>query len=537
MQDFWDLDFACNCVQGGLPYVRGLKKPEAVAALRALVGFVQLLPHAPALLQEVRALAGRRLDGLDRAGGPDHVRLALQEQRGIRPYSYTAALQASGVPQAPAPQPGQRAAHSYVPPASLPGTSLRSLVRAGEQQRQDVRALEEAAEAAEAAAALMADPSRLKTQGSAGPGADDEDTAEAAAALARDTLAMNTQAGPQDDESLLFDLGPLPTLPGVGGGPRGGGGDDGDDEEEKVSASISTDDPVRVGNVDDPGLTPPPGAVGAGNVRAPAATDPLVDAGGTLGGLRGREDQSQVQAGSQELGGSSAVRPKFKKSRICKFVRRDEHCQDKDCDKEHPPRCGDPRCFPRRRRDCPHWHDLRGLYSNPPQRPQRRGPQGLGPQGQGNATGAGPGRARQGKLQGGQRQGGGRHQQHRQLRPPPPPLPYPFWQGQQQQQRRRQDQRQRQDYPIRPPLPHWQPWAPPPPLQPLRQRQQLPQQQQQHQQPRQQEQQVRSYSEVLRGGGSSGFDPLHLLLDRLAALEEAVARTRGSVSYPGTSAI
>ena len=39
-QDFWDLDFATRFVQGGLPYVRGLKKPEAVAAFRALVGVV-----------------------------------------------------------------------------------------------------------------------------------------------------------------------------------------------------------------------------------------------------------------------------------------------------------------------------------------------------------------------------------------------------------------------------------------------------------------------------------------------------------------
>ena len=199
-QDFWDLDFATRFVQGGLPYVRGLKKPEAVAAFRALVGVVQLIPNAPGLLQEDRALAGRRVDGLDKAGGADHVRQALQDQRGIRPFAYTAALRASGVPQAPPPRRGQQPAHSYVPPVSLPWASLRRLAGADKQQQE-----------------------------------------VAAADLLRDSREeLDTQEGTQYD-SLLFPA--LGTLAEGGAEGDGADGEDGDDEEE-VSGPNDTSNPV-----------------------------------------------------------------------------------------------------------------------------------------------------------------------------------------------------------------------------------------------------------------------------------------------------
>ncbi len=304
---FWNLGEALKCVQGGESHIGKLRKPEVVKALTALAWFVRTLPDALALLQEVRSLAGRVTDGIDKpgtAGYVDHPRQALLAQAGLSPYSYTRSLMASGIPYAGLPRPGHKTPDSFVPELMAP----------------------------------------------AAEGADRKRAAEASEG------AVAARAGDEDEESLLFSLGD-DELPGLSlldpakalaarehdeeaGGAAGDGGENpfpipagqedaaaGGDGRVKVSTSDALDDPARVGGVDD-------SASNAGNVCTPAATDPLVVAGGTLG--RMSAGQSQAQAGSQVLGGHSAGRQKFKKSRICKSVRGNGHCKDKDCGKEHP---------------------------------------------------------------------------------------------------------------------------------------------------------------------------------------------------------
>ena len=440
MQDFWDLDFAHRCVQGGLPYVRGLRKPEAVAALRALVGFVQLLPQAAALLQEIRALAGRRVDGLDKADGPDHVRQALQDQRGLRPYTYTAALRASGVPQAPPPRLGQQPAHSFVPGDSLPRTSLQRL--AGARRRQE----QEEEEAAAAAADLLADSQDLRTQNRG---------VQAAQTVGATPQKESQDHGTQDEgDSMLFSG--LGTLTGLASAPGSngelddavGGADEEDGSERKVSDLDEASNPFLC-NVDVPGTLPHRGGgaravpqlgggfgthvgaplalpqVGGGVVvHAPAETGPLVADGVTVG--RNEVDQSQGQDGAQAQGISAAERKRPQRRAVCVAIRRGDFCVDKDCPKEHPARCGDPGCFPTWRRDCPLWH----VRSSPTQA-------------QGNGASAGPGRAGrpqpQGAGQQGQREGRrrqGRQQQRRRQQEPVQQRPRRHqhgWQPQQQQ--------------------------------------------------------------------------------------------------------
>ena len=389
-RSFWDLNEALKCVQGGDSHINKLRKPETVRALTALTWFVRTLPDALALLQEVRALAGRVVDGLDRPGEDeyvDHARMALLAQSGLSPYAYTRTLMKSGIPYAGPPRPGHVAAHSYVPEVGGAGAG------AGGTHRGAAASMEE----------------------------DDDDG---------------------DEESLLFSgLGTL------------NGGRDGD----KVSATVVNDDLDRVGNVDDPERVPPRGS-DHGNVRAPAATDPLVVAAGVTVGRIADQSQDQARTRAPDTAGSA------KKQKLCKSVWKDDVCRDRDCERAHPPRCGDPRCFPQRREDCQHWHRLgvalrqqqqqQQQSSQPSQQRQQRGQQQRQRQSQqqGNGRGAGPGRAGQRQAQGmrrGARQqgqgvrrqqqqpnGGRQQQQQRQQQQPNG--------GRRQQQQRQQQQQQQQ---------------------------------------------------------------------------------------------
>ncbi len=291
---------------------------------------------------------------------------------------------------------------------------------------------------------------------------DEEEAAAAAAALeasSQQHLPTQQRQQHQQGESALFSQD-LPVLslfdPDTAGG--GGGGDGGaDGNEGKVSAPNANDDPVRVVDVDDPN-----DANVAGNVRAPAATDPLL-AVGTGGRIAG---QSQVQAGSQVRGQGQGLAPADSgKRKLCKTVWRDDVCRDWTCDRAHPPRCGDPMCFPTRRKDCQYWHRGGGRQEDQ-QQPQpsqlRRRPQQQQQQ-QGNGLGAGPGRAGHRKSQGNGSGPRGHRQQQQQLRQshqsrPPRHLP-------RQQQKLESCQRQPQpQLPRLPPPPPPPPAAYPPPL-------------------------------------------------------------------------
>ncbi len=350
MPSFWDLNEALKCIQEGESHINKLRKPEAVRALTAMAWFVRSIPGAPELLQEVRALAGRVTDGLDKPGTADYVDhpwRALMAQKGLTPYSYTTHLKQAGIPQAPPPLPGHAPAWSYVPDAGL-----------------------------------VAGPG-------AGPG-----VIQAAAGT------LGEQVG---DDSIFSGLGTLTAIGGEGKGAGGeeeeddvGGGDDDDDDSEgKVTTPLLNDDHERVGVVDDSART--------GNVRPPAETDPLVADGSTVG--RKDAGQSQVQAGAQVQDPAGSI-----KRKLCKSVWRDDVCRDRDCSRAHPPRCGDPRCFPIRRTGCQHWHRIGGDQRQQRQRQQQQQQQHHRPQQQrqlpqkpqGNGSSAGPGRAGRRQGQGGQ---------------------------------------------------------------------------------------------------------------------------------------
>ncbi len=375
-----------------------LRKPEVVRALTALAWFVRSIPGAPELLQEVRALAGRVTDGLDKPGAADYVDhpwRALMAQKGLTPYSYTAYLKQSGVPQAPPPLPGQAPAWSYVP-----GTT------------------DGAAAQVQAQVQARAATEHQATQGD-------------------DTIFSGLGTLTDQDAGISDGDG--------GAGDTAGGGDGGDDDgaegRGQVSAPNANDDLARVDGVDDPH---------AGNVRTPAATDPLL-AGGTVGRM---VDQSQVQAGAQVQASAG------NKKKLCKTVWRDDVCTDWSCDRAHPPRCGDPLCFPIRRKDCQHWHRPGGKQqrSQQQQSSQRSGQQQRQKQQrqrqqqqQGNGHGAGPGRAGQRQVQGsGSRPGppGRRQEQQQQRQQQRHPRPQP-----QPQQGVGHRQRQLQQVPRPPPLP------------------------------------------------------------------------------------
>ena len=339
MRSFWDINEALKCVQEGETHMNKLRKPEAVRALLALAWFVRSIPGAPELLQEVRALAGRVTDGLDKPGTADYVDhpwRALMAQKGLTPYSYTAYLKTSGVPQAPPPLPGHVPAWSYVPD-STDGAAARVQAAAAHQE----------------------------TQG--------EDTIFSGLGTLTQQGAGTADGGDMGDTAEEED-----------------GNDDAADGQGKVSAPNTHDDPVRVGVVDDSVVAPHTGAGGTGNVRTPAATDPLVADGSTVG--RTGAGQSQDQAGAQVRGPADNNNRK----KLCKSVWRDDVCRDRDCDRAHPPRCGDPGCFPVRRRDCQHWHRLGGIQRRQQQRQQSQQSQ----QHQGNGCGVGPGRAGRQQTQG-----------------------------------------------------------------------------------------------------------------------------------------
>ncbi len=377
---------------------------------------------------------------------------------------------------------------------------------------------------------------------------DEEEAAAAAAALAADSQRLLlTQEGREDslfsqDPGLsLFDPDSTPVVPaGQGGRSQVRGPEAGDDDEGKVSAPITTDDHARVGIVDDPD---PAATVGDGNVRAPAATDPLVDAGSTLG--RRGAAQSQVQAGSQVQDPAEEVKKTLQRRRkICASIRSNTFCKDQNCNKEHPPRCGDPRCYPRWRKSCHLWHDkAAGSQGNglgvDPGRASHPQPQGGGPQQQRpHQHRAGQPQQQQQKHQGGQQQQQwrkrpGRHprpkeqQQQKQQSQSQLRQGHPLPQRQWRQDQQRQQQHQRLPSLLPPPrLP-----LPPPQLPPLYWQdwrwQQLPEQLRQL---HWQEQGARpTYRDVVKSGGAT---VQHLpvqdqLLGRLAALEARLVALTG----------
>ncbi len=358
-----------------------------------------------------------------------------------------------------------------------------------------------------------------------GGGDEEEEAAAAAAALAASSQCrLHTQQHQQHQQgdSVLISQEDLPVMslfdpdktPAI---PSGQGGDGGDDGKGKVSAPIANDDPDCVGDVDDPHHVSD-----VGNVRAPAATDPLL-AGGTLGRVA---DQSQAQARTQVQG--PAVTKK-----LCKSIWRDDVCTNKECERAHPARCGDPRCFPLRWKECQHWHRAPGQV-------RTQHSQGHS---QGNGRSVDPGSAGLKKAQG---EGRRKRQQQQQS----PPLQQQQKRGQRQGQQGRQQQPQRQQQRLhqrgalapRPPPPGPR-LLPPPPLQvphqwrtwngPLWQPPwglsvgEWPLLQQQQQQQQQHHSGGPTYRDVLKGGNGGGPGPASghhsQLLQRLAALEQRLA--------------
>ncbi len=449
---FWDLDFALKCVHGSEATADKLRKAELVRAIGALTWFIRGLPQGVPLLEEVRSLAGRVQDGLDTPGTDyvDHPLRALKAQPELTPYTYSAAMVRAEAPRAGPPQRGHVAAYSFVPDEVLSGAGGAGTARAARTA---------AAAAGEMAAAVAAMAGASQGQLAAQGGDRAAVLAAAAVAATEEAAAAAAALAAASQDSLLFTQED-------GEQPSGEGGDD--HAQGKVSAPAVNDDLAQDSFVDDSDLTPRDG-VGdeAGNVRAPAAIDPLVAVGSTVG--RGRAGQSQVQVGSQVQ-----VQADNNKKKLCKSVWRDHVCRDKDCDRAHPPRCGDPRCFPWRRRSCQYWHRVADSKE------------------QGNCSSADPGRAERGQVQGSQQQ----RQQSLQRR-----RGRPQGASDQRQQQQRRQLRQHQPHmgggrqqQQRQPARHWQ--------------QRLPQ----HRQQQQQQQQERpSYRDIaLRGlpslSSSSNFN-------------------------------
>ncbi len=425
---FWDLDYALKCVQGSEATAEKLRKAELIRAISALTWFVRGLPQGVPLLQEVRSLAGRVQDGLDTPGKDytDHPLSALRAQPELKPYTYSAAMVRAGASRAGPPQHGHIAAHSFVPDEVLSGAGGAGAGGAAWAARTAAAAAGEVAAAVEAMAGA--------SQGQAQGGDSGEDSGTRTAVLAAAAIAATEKAAAAAAALAAAASQDTPLFTQEDAEHPSGGGDV-DHVQGKVSAPAVNDDLAQDGFVDGSDLTPKDGAGDeAGYVRAPAAIDPLVAVGSTVG--RGRAGQSQVQVGSQ-------VQAQADKKKLCKSVWRDDVCRDKDCDRAHPPRCGDPRCFPWRRRACQHWHRAADTRKE-----------------QGNGSSAGPGRAERGQVQGSQQpqqrplrrrceqpQGAAdRHQrqhQRQQLLRQHQPHPRGGRQQQQQQPAQRQQQQQR----------------------------------------------------------------------------------------------
>ncbi len=493
---FWDLDYAVKCVRGSEATADKLRKAELVRAVGALTWFIRGLPQGVPLLEEVRSLAGRVADGLDKpgAGYVDHPLCALRAQPELSPYSYSASLVTSGVPRAGPPQPGQVAAYSFVPDEVLPGAG------AGAGGAGAARAARTAATAAEEVVAVVAaltgaEQDQLKTRGGAGADAGDKAAALAAAAVAATAEAAAATAAlaaasqdsllyTQEDEEQpglsLFDLDKTPVIPAGQGAPAAGGDEGGAQagdvvDQEEVSPPVPTNTDNLPAHYD-----VPIGAANDGSMIASAGSGPL-GAGGAVGRTA---DQLQSQVGAQTQGDSAETKRPRKRA-VCLAVRRGDVCRDKGCTREHPARCGDPLCFPTWRKDCQLWHvkvvQGRGQPSQQQQRREQQGrqqqrqlqqwqQQQRRPQARGNGAGANPGRAEPQKSQGrrpqppGRRQGHQRQQQRQQMQQQHHPQ---VWLQQQQQphhpgesgplmwQGWQQQQQQQQGPPPPPPLPPW----------------------------------------------------------------------------------
>ncbi len=339
------------------------------------------------------------------------------------------------------------------------------------------------------------------------------------------TQDKETDGDSKEDDTLLFSgLGTL-TLPGqhdeedqddASGGAGGGDGD-----EERVSDLDDAPVPVlNSSNVQVPRAVPQGGGgqrgdpaavplVGGGSkVLTPAEAGSLVADGVTMGVGRNEVTQHQVQGGSQASGDSAGLK-RPRRGQVCPAVRRGNFCVDKDCSRAHPAICGDPKCFPRWRRDCPMWHA----------------------RSQGNGLGADPGRARSGQSQGaarGQQQQRRQQQQQQQRQQRRQPQrgtgrqrprqqqqqqqrPLPRVQAARQQQPQQQPQRQHLRH-----LPSQQGWGPPPLFPPA-----LPSR------PHHWQAAGPSYRDVVRGATGQRSLDQDVLLGRLAALERRLAELAG----------
>ncbi len=337
-------------------------------------------------------------------------------QKGLTPYSYTAHLKQTGVPQAPPPLPGHAPAWSYVPgvgpdAAQAAQTAPGSPEEPGEDSIFSGLGTLTGPGVGDVSVGGGDDDRGQGSQGGAGgPGGLDSGAGDGGGAGVDGVNEGKVSDLDDASNPFLCNVNVLGTVPHRGGGvcavPQGGGG-----------LGTQTGAPLAL-----------PQVGGGVVVHAPAETGPLVAEGGTMGTAgRNEVDQSQEQdrPRSQVLPGSSAERRRPKKRMICPAVRRGDACMDKACKKSHPARCCDPLCFPTWRRDCQLWHVKISQ--------------------QGNGDGAGPGRAGRGKVQGLQRHplSGQQQQQQRQRGPRLPQQD----QGQQRRpgrQRRQQQQQQRQ---------------------------------------------------------------------------------------------
>ncbi len=327
MRSFWDLNEAYRCVQEGDSLINKMRKPELARALSALAWCVRTIPNAPELLLEVRALAGRVTDGLDKPGTDeyvDHPWRALMGQKGLTPFSYTASIKQAGVPQAPPPLPGHAPAWSYV--------------------------LSSGAGAAEVVGPPVGGTGAAARRGAASASGGEEPNTQAA-----------SQKAPQqeEEEDIFSNLGTL-TPPGaasgggdgVGGGDGGGdgdggdGGDDGDGRGHIPEGQVSDHSSRSINSL----AAPPKQLAKAGVV----GDDGLVDndtngsgvarvggVGGAAGGADGKgKGKATSKANSTSLP-TSAWRP-----RVCNQVWKGKQCPNRSsgCRFAHPTPCSNDRC-------------------------------------------------------------------------------------------------------------------------------------------------------------------------------------------------
>ena len=305
---FWDLNEAYKCVQEGDSLINKLRKPELVRALSALAWYARTIPNAPELLLEVRALAGRITDGLDKPGTDDYVDhpwRALMGQKGLTPFSYTTSLKQAGIPQAPPPLPGHAPAYSYVPDPD-PGAGAGT-VAAGTGQ--------------------LAAPEE-----------------------AEDPATQTVAKQGEEEEDIFSNLGTLTIPAGVGGdsgvGDSGGSNPNGNGKvSDHSSCSITS-------------LAAPPRQLAKAGV---VGDDGLVDEGTNVAGVAGVDRDGGTSAGGGNV--TSQKAPKATSTmvwrpRVCNRVWKGKQCPNRSngCRFAHPTPCNNDRCKPGPAPGCRAFH-------------------------------------------------------------------------------------------------------------------------------------------------------------------------------------